>query len=174
MNGCGGSNSSNNPSKKSGATSETIRANTPTIGPNNTIPFWDTNPQNPDYFSFGVSGGKIFGAGANIIISRFGDLYIQAGPSIGKAITPLSGNLTVGWIGNPFDEEYPSWGESDEFLGGWGATGCGGIVGGVCINYSKGEYYANRFSYEYGVVFPAQLGVSLTYAARLPWRIRLP
>jgi hypothetical protein len=118
--------------------------------------------------------GEIYGIGANIINSRYGDTYLQFGPSIGKAITPLTGTATMGWIGDPFDDEYPTWGESDEFLEGPSLSACGGIVGGGCINYSNGKFYSNNLSYEYGAVFPAQLGVSISYSFRLPWRVILP
>lgn len=117
----------------------------PCIGPDQTKPYWDTDPSNPDYYVLTVSVGEI-----------------------GKSITPIAGSLMVGWVNDPSDNEYPTYAEMEDFLLGFGVNGGVGVIGGGGVNWSPNRKNSARcISCEYGVVLIAQLGVSINYSGRV-------
>ena len=145
----------------------------PTIGEDNTIPFWDTNPYNPDYYSGTINGGEIFGGGVIVTIDRYGNTYAGLSFNIGKSLTPVSGTFVSGWIDNPFDNHYPSVAESEEYLQGLSVNAGVGALGGGNIGYNPSNgYYPNHFSFEYGAILIAELGISLNLSGETPIKIR--
>jgi hypothetical protein len=88
---------------------------------------------------------------------------------------------TNGYIGNPFDGEYPDIAESQQQLSGGSISVQGGILGGGRISQPlthpmpypgyKQPYYAPETSYEWGAFPVAQASVTLNGMGVLPWRI---
>ena len=144
-----------------------------TIGEDNTVPFWDTNPHDPDYYSATINGGEIFGGGVIVIVDRYGNTFGGISFNFGKSLTPVSGTLVGGWIGNPFDNHYPSVAESEEYLQGLSVNAGAGVLGGGNVGYNPiNGYYPNHFSFETGVILIAELGISLNLTGELPVKIR--
>jgi len=131
---------------------------------------WDLNPRNPDYSSLSISVGELYGITLIITRNRYGSVYGNLGVNIGKSITPLSGSLMNGWIGDPLDDSIPTQGEMDEFLSGFGANASLGVLGGGGLSWNPyGGYYANHFSSEVGIVLIAQMGISIGYSTGIPF-----
>ena len=104
--------------------------NGPTISSYYPDPWWNTNPHNPDYMNISGGWGEVVSVSPSLTIDRFGQVYFGVSVGPGLSLTPVTGSTTGGFIGDPFDDNYPKYFESQETISGWGVSGEGGILGG--------------------------------------------
>ena len=120
------------------------------------------DPKDPDYVNISVSIGAGGGFTGNLIFDRFGDVYISLGGNIGKSLTPLSGSISAGWIGDPFDDYYPSPVETTNFLEELTINGSAGVLVGGGLTISPGSTMTGGIAYEGGAYWP-QMGISASW-----------
>jgi len=85
----------------------------------------------------------LIGISGQVIIDRYGRVYVGAGPTVGRAATIISGSLTGGWI---LREErlrrIPTESELSSFLTRHSYNVGGGYIGGGQMTYVPGSGYA--------------------------------
>jgi RHS repeat-associated protein len=126
----------------------------------------------PDYNVFNLSF-LTFGPQAQVVLDRYGRVYVGAGVQVGKAAAGLFGLSGYGAMGNLDSTTIPSRERLDTFLGGlsinWGA---GALIFGRSRSYSPG----NGTSTEHGVYWP-QIGAGAAYSKQIleiPWLASRP
>jgi RHS repeat-associated protein len=128
---------------------------------------WDTDPNNPDYYSFGFYPGVPgipIGGTLIIIVDRYQQVYFGIGVNIAKSLASPSYSLTGGYVGSASDSIIPDQGNLPNFLSGWAINASGGIVGGGGLTWAPvASSYIEHKAYEFGAILPASIGVSITY-----------
>jgi RHS repeat-associated protein len=116
----------------------------------------------PDYFDATVNAGWLVGFTVQIIVDRYGRVWIAPGGNIGKSATFLSGSANVGWLKQ---SRKPSAEKLEKYISGLSITAGGGF--GVGGNLVWGMPGLGR---EAGLFTP-QVGVSATYGIQtaLAW-----
>lgn len=137
--------------------------------------YWDLDPQHPDYITIGVYPGITgdpTGATMILIIDRYGNIYVGLGLNVCRSLTSTTVSGTGGYIGSPFDNIIYNQLDMQKLLNGWGINLSGGIVSGGGITWSSGATTSMPTSaWEYGVIFPASIGGSITYSWQMyKWR----
>jgi RHS repeat-associated protein len=126
----------------------------------------------PDYNVFNLSFLTV-GPQAQVILDRYGRVYVAGGVQVGKAAAGLFGLSGYGALGNIDSATIPSRERLENFLGGpsinWGA---GILIFGRSRSYSPG----NGTSTEHGVYWP-QIGAGAAYSKQIleiPWLASRP
>ena len=122
----------------------------------------------PDYFALNINigipwTGNLLGISGQVVLDRYGNLYWGAGPTVGKALTFVSGSLTGGYHMTGYRTEE----KLKEFLSDHSVNIGGGAKYG-------GEFTFNQYgaAYEVGLYSP-QFGGGYHYSwqkGKLPFR----
>jgi len=126
-----------------------------------------------DYSVLNLSYGRFIGPQAQIVIDRYGRVYLGGGIQVGKAAAGLYGFSGYGAVGNLDSQTIPSRERLERFLGGPGVNwGAGALIFGRSRSWSPG----NGTSTEHGVWWP-QIGAGGTYSQKvleIPWLASRP
>jgi RHS repeat-associated protein len=145
---------------------------------------WDTDPNNPDYYSFSINQGIWT---VNFTLDRYNQIYVGFGVNKGKSYGFTSFSLTGGFIHSPFDTginngvDIPSQGNISSFLSGLTINASYGWVGGggATISPSVVEYVPELYGFndkyydvrpyaiEVGAFLPPAKGVSAVYSVNV-------
>ena len=128
--------------------------------------WWDTNPQNPDYFVLMLNAGSpgLPGVSTSLTFDRYGRLYWGIGGNFGKSLEAASLNLTGGYVGSAFDDYRPDQGNLPSFLAGLTVNVSGGLFGGGGVTWSPSAgRYIRHTAWEFGAFIIPNVGISATY-----------
>ncbi len=148
------------------------------IGPYVKPDGYDLDPYHPDYHTFAANFEVLTFI---VTVDRYSQWYVGGGGNLGKSLGVPNFSLTAGSIGDPYDEDIPSAGNIDTFLGGLTINAGGGFVGGgsVTISPSAVDYVPELYTFnrkypdvapiavETGGYLPPSVGVSATWSVPL-------
>ncbi|HZU13390.1 MAG TPA: RHS repeat-associated core domain-containing protein [Chloroflexota bacterium] len=155
------------------------------LGPIKT-PFWGRGPcfhlpnRGPDYVTVQVQVGPIVGAQAGVTVTRYGQIYGDAGANVGTPGLAVTGG--AGWI-NQAQPPLPC--QINAFVGGWSVSGSVTLDAGTGVTWGQPwepfgwntpSMKQSDFAYE-ALFGTPQAGISDTYAvnrfpwSRSPWRL---
>jgi len=124
--------------------------------------------QSPDFFSLTGNIGiphtlNLLGVSVQLTLDRYGNLYLGAGPTLGKALTLISGSVSAGNIMKTnLLYRMPTEAELSKFLTRHGFEFSGGSIIGVQWDYVPKTGGAG----EYGFYSP-QIGATYLYSKKL-------
>jgi hypothetical protein len=113
---------------------------------------WDTDPANPDYIAFTLSGGELVVGGFVLVVDRYGQIFVGICVGVGGSITPVSGTFVRGYIRASYNKADPS-GPSvtQNFISGFSINASVGFIGGFGFTYNPSEF---ETAFESGLFIP--------------------
>jgi len=109
------------------------------------------------------------GIGFLLSVDRYGGVYLGGGINIVKTfVSPVTGSLTAGFIGDPFDNSLPDQGNISNFLSGFTVNLSGGVVGGGGWTGSPmAGRWIDHSAWEFGGFLPPLIGGSIDFTLKI-------